>query len=120
MGRKSFRHIQSRHLIEALQIGPGLAEGAEMGPLVTEVHRDRVRGYIDIGVDEGAELVKDGRGFQVEGSEDGFFLGPTLFDQVTPDMKIYQDEIFGPVLSVVALESYEDAIRLINENPYGT
>ena len=105
--------------IEALQIGPGLAEGAEMGPLVTEVHRDRVRGYIDIGVDEGAELVEDGRGFQVEGSEDGFFLGPTLFDQVTPDMKIYQDEIFGPVLSVVALESYEDAIQLINENPYG-
>jgi malonate-semialdehyde dehydrogenase (acetylating) / methylmalonate-semialdehyde dehydrogenase len=108
-----------RERIAALQVGPGLSDGAEMGPLVTEAHRDRVAGYIDIGVDEGATLVEDGRGLSIAGHEDGFFLGPTLFTDVTPDMRIYQDEIFGPVLSVVEVDSYQEAIDLINANPYG-
>ena len=90
-----------------------------MGPLVTADHRDRVKGYIDAGVDEGADLVADGRSLVIEGHEGGFFLGPTLFDNVTPEMSIYRDEIFGPVLSVVRVETYAEAIRLINENPYG-
>ena len=108
----------NRRLAE-LRVGPGSAEGVQMGPLVTADHRDRVRGYIDIGVEEGADLVADGRSLVIEGHEDGFFLGPTLFDRVTPEMSIYRDEIFGPVLSVVRVESYTEAIRLIDENPYG-
>jgi malonate-semialdehyde dehydrogenase (acetylating)/methylmalonate-semialdehyde dehydrogenase len=109
--------VQER--IAALEVGPGLAEGSQMGPLVTAQHRDKVAGYVDAGEQEGATLVADGRGFTVDGSEDGFFFGPTLFDNVKPDMSIYTDEIFGPVLSVVRLEHYEEAIDLINANPYG-
>ena len=90
-----------------------------MGPLVTRQHLDRVRGYVDAGETEGAVLVADGRDLVVDGFENGFFLGPTLFDHVTPGMSIYTDEIFGPVLSTVRMEHFEDAIRLINENPYG-
>ena len=102
-----------------LVVGPGESDGAQMGPLVTAQHRDKVQGYVDAGETEGATLVEDGRGLVVDGHEDGFFLGPTLFDDVKPDMSIYKDEIFGPVLSVVRTESYEEAIGLINENPYG-
>ncbi|MFQ5523419.1 MAG: CoA-acylating methylmalonate-semialdehyde dehydrogenase [Acidimicrobiia bacterium] len=105
--------------IEKLKVGPGDEPGVEMGPLVTKDHMERVRRYIDLGEDQGAVLVADGRDFRVDGHEDGFFVGPTLFDQVTPEMTIYQEEIFGPVLSTVRLEHFEDAIRLINENPYG-
>ncbi len=105
--------------IAALKVGPGLAEGSEMGPLVTAEHRDRVAGYVDLGVEEGATLVADGRGFTVEGYEDGYFLGPTLFDNVSTNMKIYQDEIFGPVLCHLRVDTYEEAIRMINENPWG-
>ncbi len=105
--------------IAELEVGPGDAAEAEMGPLVTGDHRDRVAGYVDKGVEEGATLVADGRGLTIEGFENGFFLGPTLFDQVTPDMTIYRDEIFGPVLSVVRTDTYEQAIQLINENPWG-
>ena len=108
-----------RDRMAGLTVGPGGAEGVQMGPLVTAAHRDRVAGYIDAGEAEGAELVEDGRGLRVEGCEDGFFLGPTLFDHVTPGMSIYRDEIFGPVLSVVRADSYEEAIELVNENPYG-
>jgi malonate-semialdehyde dehydrogenase (acetylating)/methylmalonate-semialdehyde dehydrogenase len=108
-----------RERIASLHVGPGLTEGADMGPLVTEAHRQRVAGYIDAGVSEGATLVEDGRGVAVAGHEDGFFLGPTLFTDVTPDMSIYRDEIFGPVLSVVEVGSYQEAIDLINANPYG-
>jgi malonate-semialdehyde dehydrogenase (acetylating)/methylmalonate-semialdehyde dehydrogenase len=108
----------NRRLSE-LRVGPGSAEGVQMGPLVTAGHRDRVKGYIDAGVDEGADLVADGRSLVIEGHEDGFFLGPTLFDRVTPEMSIYRDEIFGPVLSVVRAETYAEAIQLINDNPYG-
>jgi len=109
--------VQSR--IEKLVVGPGDRPGVEMGPLVTREHLDRVRGYVDAGESEGALLVSDGRDFVVDGHEDGFYLGPTLFDNVTPDMSIYTDEIFGPVLSTVRMEHFEDAIALINANPYG-
>ena len=99
----------------AIRVGPGADEDSEMGPLVTEVHRDRVRGYVDAGVADGAALVVDGRGLA---DEEGFFLGPCLFDHVTPKMSIYTSEIFGPVLCVVRVETYEDAARLVSENPY--
>ncbi|HEY4607516.1 MAG TPA: CoA-acylating methylmalonate-semialdehyde dehydrogenase [Acidimicrobiia bacterium] len=108
-----------RTRIEKLKVGPGDEPGVEMGPLVTSQHLERVRGYVEAGVSAGAQLVADGRGLVVEGHEQGFFLGPTLFDGVTTEMSIYTDEIFGPVLSTVRMEHFEDAIRLINENPYG-
>ena len=105
--------------IEKLVVGPGDEPGVEMGPLVTQAHLERVRGYVDSGVKSGALLVADGRDIVVEGHENGFFFGPTLFDQVRPEMPIYTDEIFGPVLSTVRMDRFEDAIRLVNENPYG-
>ncbi|OZE35773.1 MULTISPECIES: CoA-acylating methylmalonate-semialdehyde dehydrogenase [unclassified Rhodococcus (in: high G+C Gram-positive bacteria)] len=93
--------------------------GADMGPLVTKAHRDKVTSYVDAGEAAGATLVVDGRTVQPDGGNDGFWLGPTLIDNVTPDMSVYTDEIFGPVLSVVRVETYDDALRLINQNPYG-
>ncbi len=101
-----------------LKIGDG-AKDSDMGPLVTAAHRDKVAGYIDAGVDAGATLVLDGREVSENADPNGFFLNPTLFDHVTPDMSIYTDEIFGPVLSVVRVESYDDGIELVNANPYG-
>ena len=105
--------------IEALKVGPGMEDGAEMGPLITGQHRDRVAGYVDAGVESGADLLIDGRGLSVTDHEEGFFIGPTLFDRVTADMSIYRDEIFGPVLSNVRVDTYQEAIDLINANPYG-
>ena len=105
--------------IERLRVGPGANDQSEMGPLVTAEHLRRVAGYVEKGLSEGADLVADGRDLQVEGYEDGFFLGPCLFDRVNPEMSIYRDEIFGPVLSVVRTDSYADAIELVNANPYG-
>ncbi len=102
-----------------MKVGNGNDTSNDMGPLVTRAHHDKVRGYIDIGVEEGAELVVDGRGLVVEGHEDGFFLGPCLFDRVTQDMRIYQEEIFGPVLCVVRGESEEQAMQLIDDHEYG-
>ena len=102
-----------------IRTGDGRRSGCDMGPLVSEVHRDKVAGYVDAGAAAGASLVVDGRGVAADGSPDGFWLGPTLFDHVTPDMSIYTDEIFGPVLSVVRVPSYEDAVELVNANPYG-
>ncbi len=102
--------------LAAIRTAPGLEEGAEMGPLVTGDHRDKVVGYIDAGVDQGATLVADGR--SISGESDGFFVGPTLFDNVTPDMSIYRDEIFGPVLSTVRVDSYDEAMDLVSANPY--
>jgi malonate-semialdehyde dehydrogenase (acetylating) / methylmalonate-semialdehyde dehydrogenase len=102
-----------------LQVGPGDDPASEMGPLVTREHRDRVAGYVAAGADEGAEVVVDGRGLQVAGAEGGFWLGPCLLDHVTPDMSVYRDEIFGPVLSVLRVDTYDDAIALVNDNPYG-
>ena len=103
----------------ALKIGPGTVAGMDMGPLVTAAHRDRVRGYVDAGVTDGAGLVVDGRELTIAGAEQGFFLGPTLFDRVTPAMSIYADEIFGPVLVVLRVGTLDEAIALVNRNPYG-
>jgi malonate-semialdehyde dehydrogenase (acetylating) / methylmalonate-semialdehyde dehydrogenase len=103
---------------EAIMVGPGEKEGVDMGPLVTRQHRDKVSGYVDQGVKEGAKLVVDGRGRKVQGHENGFFIGTTLFDNVKPDMKVYQDEIFGPVLVVLREQTLEGAIALVNSNPY--
>ncbi|WP_047250352.1 CoA-acylating methylmalonate-semialdehyde dehydrogenase [Chromobacterium subtsugae] len=105
--------------IQALKVGPGTSPGLDMGPLVTRAHLDKVSGYIADGVAAGAELVVDGRGIQVPGHEGGFFLGGCLFDRVTPQMRIYQEEIFGPVLCVVRVNSLEEAIALINAHEYG-
>jgi len=105
--------------LAGLRVGAGCDNSNNMGPLVTGPHRDRVRGYIDLGVEEGAELVVDGRDLRVEGHEDGFFLGGTLFDRVQPHMKIYQDEIFGPVLCVVRAHNMQEAMDLIDAHEYG-
>ncbi len=102
-----------------LKVGNGNDNSNNMGPLVTGPHRDRVTGYIDLGVEEGADLVVDGRGLVVEGCEEGFFLGGTLFDRVTPEMKIYNDEIFGPVLCVVRAHNMQEAMDLIDDHEYG-
>ena len=102
-----------------VRVGPATSSESEMGPLITGAQRDRVKGYIDTGVEEGAELVVDGRDLKVSGSEDGYFVGPTLFDQVTPTMTIYRDEIFGPVLVVLRADSLDEAIELVNRNKYG-
>src|SRR5688572_26203395 len=93
--------------------------GCDMGPLVTAQHRDKVTSYLDAGTQEGATLVVDGRDGDVDADGEGYFLRPTLFDHVTSDMSIYRDEIFGPVLSVVRVQSYDEGLRLINDNPYG-
>jgi malonate-semialdehyde dehydrogenase (acetylating)/methylmalonate-semialdehyde dehydrogenase len=102
-----------------LKVGPGTDNNNDMGPLITCQHFDKVKAYVDLGEQEGAELVADGRGFCVSGHEDGYFLGGTLFDHVTPDMKIYQDEIFGPVLCVVRVETMQQAMDLIDGHEYG-
>ncbi|WP_374331394.1 CoA-acylating methylmalonate-semialdehyde dehydrogenase [Aestuariivirga sp.] len=105
--------------VRALKVGPGTDPEAEMGPLVTKQHQDKVKGYIDSGVAEGAKLVVDGRGLKLQGYENGYFVGGTLFDNVTPEMKIYKEEIFGPVLSVVRANTYEQAATMINEHEFG-
>ncbi|WP_054886802.1 CoA-acylating methylmalonate-semialdehyde dehydrogenase [Pseudomonas sp. NBRC 111130] len=105
--------------IKALKIGAGTSCGLDMGPLVTAAARDKVVGYIDDGVAAGARLVVDGRGLRVAGNEDGYFVGGTLFDNVTPQMRIYKEEIFGPVLCVVRVNSLEQAMQLINDHEYG-
>ncbi len=102
----------------ALRTGDG-RKGCDMGPLVTGQHRDKVKGYVDAGEAEGATLVVDGRNPVVDGDPGGFWLQPTLFDHVTPDMSIYTDEIFGPVLSVVRVASFDEGLQLINDHPYG-
>ena len=105
--------------VRALKIGPGDAPGMDMGPLITAQHRDRVRGYVDLGVAEGAELAVDGRDRAIPDAGDGYFLGGCLFDHVKPEMRIYREEIFGPVLVVVRVASYEEALALVNSHEYG-
>jgi len=104
--------------VEALKIGPATDKDAQMGPIVSKMQRDKIVGYIDSGVEQGAELVVDGRGFSLQGYENGFFVGGTLFDHVKPDMKIYREEIFGPVLAVVRTHSYQEAVDLIHGHEY--
>jgi malonate-semialdehyde dehydrogenase (acetylating)/methylmalonate-semialdehyde dehydrogenase len=117
VGDELVDRITSR--MAALRVGDGSRPGSEMGPLVTAAHRDKVTSYLDAGLSEGAKLVVDGREHEIDGGTAGFWLGPTLFDHVRPDMSLYRDEIFGPVLSVVRADSYESAVELINANPYG-
>jgi len=105
--------------VENLRVGLSTDEGADYGPLVTREALARVRGYIDTGVQEGATLAVDGRDFRMQGHENGFFIGGSLFDHVTPDMRIYKEEIFGPVLSVVRADDYESALRLPNTHEFG-
>ncbi|GAB3654668.1 CoA-acylating methylmalonate-semialdehyde dehydrogenase [Nocardioides korecus] len=104
--------------MSGLRTGDG-TRGCDMGPLVTAAHRDKVTSYLDAGLSEGAELVVDGRGADIDAEGEGFFLAPTLFDHVKPGMSVYDDEIFGPVLSVVRVASYDEGLELINANPYG-
>ena len=105
--------------LETLKVGPGMDKTSEMGPLVTKEHLERVRGYVDLGVKEGAKLVVDGRDIKLQGYENGYYIGGCLFDQVTKDMRIYKEEIFGPVLSVVRVKDFNEAVKLINEHEFG-
>ena len=105
--------------VEALKVGPGMDKQSEMGPLVTKEHLAKVKSYVDIGEKEGAKLVVDGRNFKLQGYEKGYYIGGCLFDHVTKDMKIYKEEIFGPVLSVVRVKNFDEAIKLVNDHEYG-
>ena len=105
--------------LETLKVGPGTDETSEMGPLVTKEHLEKVRGYVDLGVKEGAKLVVDGRDIKLQGYENGYYIGGCLFDQVTKNMRIYKEEIFGPVLSVVRVKNFDEAIQLINDHEFG-
>jgi malonate-semialdehyde dehydrogenase (acetylating) / methylmalonate-semialdehyde dehydrogenase len=104
---------------KTLKIGNGLEEGVQMGPLVSQKHKEKVIGYIEKGIQEGAKLIVDGRNIRVEGHANGFYLGPTVFDEVDPRMTIAREEIFGPVVSIVRVKDLEEAIRLIDESEYG-
>ncbi|MCW5752830.1 MAG: CoA-acylating methylmalonate-semialdehyde dehydrogenase [Alphaproteobacteria bacterium] len=105
--------------VRALKVGPSTAADSEMGPLVTREHLEKVKGYVDLGVKEGAKLVVDGRGLKLQGYEKGHFMGGCLFDEVRPEMRIYKEEIFGPVLSVVRAGDFEEAVRLPTEHEFG-
>jgi len=105
--------------VMSLKVGPGLDKNSEMGPLITKEHLEKVKGYVDLGIKEGAKLVVDGRNIKLQGYEKGFYLGGCLFDHVEKNMKIYKEEIFGPVLSVVRVKDFESAIELINDHEFG-
>jgi malonate-semialdehyde dehydrogenase (acetylating)/methylmalonate-semialdehyde dehydrogenase len=121
VGEKTADELVKRLIprVEALKIGPSTDPSADFGPLVTKAHLDKVKAYVDLGVKEGATLAVDGRNFRMQGYENGFYMGGCLFDRVTPDMRIYKEEIFGPVLSVVRAKGYEEAVALANEHEYG-
>jgi len=121
VGERTAEALRERLLteIETLKVGVSTDPDAQYGPVVSAAHKQRVEDYIALGAREGAELVLDGRGFALQGHESGFFVGPTLFDHVTPQMKTYQDEIFGPVLQIVRAESFEQALELPSRHPYG-
>ena len=121
VGEKTAGALREKVLaeIDTLRVGISTDPGAQYGPVVSAAHKKKIEDYIQIGVDEGAELVVDGRGFSLQGYENGFFVGPSLFDQVKPTMKTYQEEIFGPVLQIVHAETFEEAIALPSEHQYG-
>ena len=121
VGEKTALALREKLLteIDTLRIGVSTDTAAHYGPVVSAAHKKRIEDYIQLGADEGAELVVDGRGFSLQGYENGFFVGPTLFDHVKPEMKTYQEEIFGPVLQIVRAETFEEALRLPSEHPYG-
>ncbi len=105
--------------VESLKIGPSTDSSADYGPVVTRQALDKIKGYVETGINEGAKLVVDGRGFKMQGYENGFYMGGCLFDHVTPNMRIYKEEIFGPVLSVVRAKDYEEGLKLANDHEYG-
>lgn len=105
--------------VESLKIGPSTDTAADYGPVVTKAAMEKIKSYVDIGIQEGAKLVVDGRDFKMQGYENGFYVGGCLFDNVTKDMRIYKEEIFGPVLSVLRAESYDEALKLTNDHEYG-
>ncbi len=105
--------------VEILKIGPGLDKKSEMGPLITKEHLDKVKNYVDIGIKEGAKLIVDGRKLNLQGFDKGFFMGGCLFDHVKKSMKIYKEEIFGPVLSVVRVKNFDEALKLVNDHEFG-
>jgi len=121
VGKKTADELRERMVaeIETLKVGISSDPAAQYGPVVNKAHRDKIAGYIQTGVDEGAELVVDGRGFKLQGYENGFFIGPSLFDKVKPGMKTYNEEIFGPVLQIVRTESFEEAVALPSKHQYG-
>ena len=104
---------------QKLKVAPWTDPDSNMGPVISKEHKDKIENYIAKGIEEGATLIADGRNFKIQGYENGYFIGPTLFDNVTNNMTIYKEEIFGPVLSVVRTKNYEEAITLINEHPFG-
>jgi malonate-semialdehyde dehydrogenase (acetylating)/methylmalonate-semialdehyde dehydrogenase len=105
--------------VEALKVGSGMDKKSEMGPLVTKEHLEKVKGYVDIGIKEGAKLVVDGRNLKLQGYENGYYIGGCLFDNVTKDMRIYKEEIFGPVLSIVRAKDFDEALKLVNDHEFG-
>ncbi|MBV9076010.1 MAG: aldehyde dehydrogenase family protein, partial [Methylobacteriaceae bacterium] len=105
--------------VESLKVGPSTDPSADFGPVVTRAALDRIKGYVETGIQEGAKLVVDGRDFKMQGYENGFYMGGCLFDDVKPQMRIYKEEIFGPVLSVVRAKDYGEALRLPSEHEYG-
>ncbi len=105
--------------VETLKVGPGMDKNSEMGPLITKEHLEKVSGYVDLGVKEGAKLLVDGRNLKLQGYENGFFIGGCLFDNVKKDMRIYKEEIFGPVLSVVRVKNFDEATKLVNDHEFG-
>ncbi|MGA2492886.1 MAG: CoA-acylating methylmalonate-semialdehyde dehydrogenase [Roseiarcus sp.] len=121
VGQKTADELVKRLIprIEGLKVGPSTDPSTDFGPVVTRAHLDKVKGYVDLGVKEGAKLLVDGRGFTLQGYENGFYMGGCLFDHVTKDMRIYKEEIFGPVLSVVRAAGYDEALRLCNDHEYG-
>jgi malonate-semialdehyde dehydrogenase (acetylating)/methylmalonate-semialdehyde dehydrogenase len=121
VGAKTADAVRERLLaeIDTLKVGISTDAAAQYGPVVSAAHKKKIEDYIQLGRDEGAELVVDGRGFKLQGYENGFFVGPTLFDHVKPEMRTYQDEIFGPVLQMVRAESFEEAVALPSNHQYG-
>ena len=104
---------------QTLKVAPWTDESSDMGPVISSEHKNKIENYIDIGISEGANIILDGRNCKIQGYENGYFVGPTIFDNVTPDMQIYKNEIFGPVLSVVRVKTYEQALELVNNHIYG-
>ena len=121
VGQKTADDLMRRLIprVESLKIGPSTDAGADYGPLVTKAALEKVRGYVELGVKEGAKLLVDGRDFKMQGYENGFYMGGCLFDAVTPSMRIYQEEIFGPVLCVVRARSYGEGLGLANDHAFG-
>ena len=117
IGDRLVKNLKTK--VENLKVGPGMDKNSEMGPLVTKEHLEKVKGYVDIGVQEGAELVVDGRDLKLQGYENGYYMGGCLFDKVKKNMRIYKEEIFGPVLAVVRAKNFEEALALVNDHEFG-